>query len=125
MRYLLLSYTPAQTWDAGTAEAPSPEALAAFAEYQRIEAELRETGEFVTSEGLGHPAVSTTVRPVEGQVVATDGPFAELKEVLASFAIVDCQSQERAVDIAARVVSALGEPVEVRPIMGEEFAGEG
>ncbi|GGS29679.1 YciI family protein [Actinokineospora fastidiosa] len=122
MKYLLLSYTPAAAWDASTADTPSEEALAAFAVYQEFERELVETGEFVTSEGLGHPAVSTTVRRTADGVVATDGPFAELKEVLASFAVIDVASHERAVEIVARIVDALGEPVEIRPIMGEDFA---
>lgn len=123
MKYLLLGYTRSDTWDPASAETPSEDALAAFAAYQRLEEELRDTGELVSSEGLGHPVVSTTVRRSDtGGVVATDGPFAELKEVLASFAVVECASHERAVQIAARVVSALGEPVEVRPIMGDDFA---
>ncbi|QFG23622.1 YciI family protein [Actinomadura sp. WMMB 499] len=122
MKYLLLSYTPAAAWDAATADTPSDEALAAFAEYQKFEKELIETGEFVTSEGLGHPAVSTTVRPSPDGVMATDGPFAELKEVLASFAVIDVASRERAVEITARIVAALGEPIEIRPIMGADFA---
>ena len=122
MKYLLLSYTPAASWDAATADVPSEEALAAFAWYQSFEAELRASGEFVTSAGLGHPAVSTTVRKADAGVFATDGPFAKLKEVLASFAVIDCATHERAVDIASRIVDALGEPVEVRPIMGDDFA---
>ena len=121
MKYLLLGYTPAAEWDAATADVPTPEALAAFAAYQEFERELRETGELVSTEGLGHPAVSTTVRPVPDGVVATDGPFAELKEVLASFAVIDVSGHERAVQIASRIVAALGEPVEIRPIMGAEF----
>lgn len=121
MKFLLLSYTPADAWDAGTADVPSEEALAAFAAYQKFEAELRETGEFVQSEGLGHPAVSTTVRKTETGVVATDGPFAELKEVLASFAVIECSSLERACDIVSRMVDVLGEPMEIRPIMGDDF----
>ncbi|QMW65369.1 hypothetical protein H4N58_14320 [Mumia sp. ZJ1417] len=122
MKYLLLSYTPSADWDAATADVPSEEAFAAFEAYQKFEAELRETGEFVTSEGLGHPAVTTTVRKADGGVVATDGPFAELKEVLASFAVIDCASQERAVEIVGRMVDVLGEPMEIRPIMGDDYA---
>jgi hypothetical protein len=122
MKYLLLSYTPAAAWDVATADTPSPEALEAFAAYQKFERELRATGEFVTSEGLGHPAVSTTVRRTEHGTVATDGPFAELKEVLASYAVIDVASQERAVEIVTRVVDVLGEPIEIRPIMGDDFA---
>ncbi|WP_022892764.1 YciI family protein [Agromyces subbeticus] len=122
MKFLVLSYTPAAAWDAATADTPSEEALAAFAAYQEFEAELRATGEFVTSEGLGHPAVTTTVRKAESGVVATDGPFAELKEVLASFAVIDVASLERARDIVSRMVAVLGEPMEIRPIMGDDFA---
>ncbi|SCG63642.1 YciI family protein [Micromonospora zamorensis] len=121
MKYLLLGYTPAAAWDAATAGTPSEEALAAFAAYQRFEQELFETGEFVSSEGLGHPAVSTTIRRTPTGVVATDGPFVELKEVLASFAVIDVSSQERAVEIVSRMVDVLGEPMEIRPIMGEDF----
>lgn len=121
MKYLLLGYTPAASWDTTTAEAPSVEAMAAFAAYQKFEQELVETGEFVSSEGLGHPAVSTTVRQTPDGVVATDGPFAELKEVMASFAVIDVASNDRAVEIVARIVDVLGEPIEIRPIMGEDF----
>ncbi|KRC37010.1 MULTISPECIES: YciI family protein [Oerskovia] len=122
MKYLLLGYTPTAAWDAGSADTPSDEALAAFAAYQEFEAELRRTGEFVSSEGLGHPAMSTTVRRTDSGVVATDGPFAELKEVLASFAVIDCASHERAVEVVSRMVAVLGEPMEIRPIMGDDFA---
>ncbi|MEU9506299.1 YciI family protein [Micromonospora sp. NPDC048170] len=120
MKYLLLSYTPTAAWDAATADEPSEEAMAAFAAYQKFERELTETGEFVGSEGLGHPVVSATVRRTPAGVVATDGPFAELKEVLASFAVIDVASRERAVEIASRIVEVLGEPIEIRPIMGED-----
>ncbi|MBM2617524.1 hypothetical protein JIG36_18375 [Actinoplanes sp. LDG1-06] len=120
MKYLLLAYTPIAAWDAENA---SEEAYEAFQVYTKFQQELVATGEFVGSEGLAHPAVSTTVRRTEQGVVATDGPFAELKEVLASFAVIDCVSQERAVEIVGRIVAILGEPIEIRPIMGGEFTG--
>src|SRR5688572_1112373 len=120
MKYLLLGYTPASAWDASTADVPS-EAARAFEQYEKFQEELLASGELVATEGLGHPAVSVTVRASGGAVVATDGPFAELKEVLASFAIIEVSSQERAVDIVSRIVDALGEPIEIRPIMSEEF----
>ncbi|MFI6984065.1 YciI family protein [Embleya sp. NPDC050154] len=122
MKYLLLGYTSAAAWDAATADAPTEDALAAFAAYQAFEKELRATGELVGTEGLGHPAVSTTVRRTPTGVTATDGPFAELKEVLASFAVIDVTGRERALEIASRIVEVLGEPIEIRPIMGEDFA---
>ncbi|BCJ45995.1 hypothetical protein GCM10010168_49430 [Actinoplanes ianthinogenes] len=123
MKFLLLAYTPAADWDAADAGAGSEDAMAAFAVYQKFQQELTETGEFVGSEGLGHPVVSTTVRRTETGVIATDGPFAELKEVLASYAVIDCVSRERAVEIAGRIVAILGEPIEIRPIMCADLPG--
>lgn len=122
MKFLILGYTPSDSWDAATADAPTEDALAAFAAYQEFEAELRASGEFVSTEGLGHPAMTTTVRSTGGSIVLTDGPFAELKEVLASFAVIDVSGLERAKDIVVRMVEMLGEPMEIRPIMGDEFA---
>lgn len=122
MKFLILGYTPAAAWDGATADVPSEDALAAFAEYQKFEAELRATGEFVSAEGLGHPVMSTTVSKLDGVVTVTDGPYAELKEVLASFAVLDVSSLDRAKDIVSRMVDVLGEPMEIRPIMGEDFA---
>ena len=123
MKYLLLAYTPAADWDAAGSAMDSAEALAAFAAYQEFERELTESGEFVTSEGLGHPAVSTTVRRTDAGVMATDGPFAEVKEVLASFAVIDVAGHERAVEIASRIVAVLGEPIEIRPILCDDLTG--
>ncbi|MBT2484015.1 MULTISPECIES: YciI family protein [unclassified Microbacterium] len=122
MKFLILGYTPSNSWDAATADTPTEDALAAFAAYQEFEAELRASGEFVSTEGLGHPALSTTVRKADGSIVITDGPFAELKEVLASFAVIEVSGLDRAKDIVARMVEMLGEPMEIRPIMGDDFA---
>ena len=122
MKFLILGYTPSESWDVATSDAPTDDALEAFAAYQKFEAELRATGEFVSTEGLGHPAMSTTVRRSGKGIVITDGPFAELKEVLASFAVIDVSGLERARDIVARMVDLLGEPMEIRPIMGDDFA---
>jgi hypothetical protein len=58
-------------------------------------------------------------------VTVTDGPFAEFKEVLASYAVLDCASHDRALEIARRLVEAIGDAVEVRPIMGEDFGADG
>ena len=100
---------------------PSPEALEAFAIYEEFQAELSASGELVATEGLGHPSVSSTLRMQADAVVVTDGPFAELKEVLASYAVIDCSGYDRAVEIACRVVAAIGDTVEIRPIMGADF----
>jgi hypothetical protein len=127
MKYLLLSYTPADTWDPADADTgtPSEEALAAFAVYAEFQRELTASGELVATEGLGHPSLSQTIRKQADAVTVTDGPFAEFKEVLASYAVLDCASHDRALEIARRLVVAIGDTVEVRPIMGEDFGADG
>ena len=121
MKYLLLSYTPIVDWDSAEADIPSLEALEAFAIYEKFQAELLASGELVATGGLGHPSMSRTLRKQADAVVVTDGPFAELKEVLASYAVIDCSGYDRAVDIARQVVAAIGDTVEIRPIMDEDF----
>lgn len=115
MKYMLLGYTNAQTWDEQTVTAEEIQRICDF--YEQFEQELRSSGEWVGSEGLADPSHTTTVQQVGGIPVATDGPYAELKETLVSFSIVDVASHDRAVEIAARVVEVTGEPIEVRPIM--------
>ena len=61
------------------------------------------------------------MRKQDGVPVATDGPFAEAKETLVSYSIVDCESYDRALEIAARVVDFTSDTVEVRPLMGDDF----
>jgi hypothetical protein len=121
MKYLLLSYTPIVDWDSPDPDTPSPEALEAFAIYEKFQAELMASGELVAAEGLGHPSMSRTLRKQADAVVVSDGPFAELKEVLASYAVIDCSGYDRAVEIARQVTAAIGDTVEIRPIMGEDF----
>lgn len=121
MKYMLLAYTGQADWDA--VDVTSPEFVAMCQFYEDLGAELTASGELVATEGLSHPSLSTTIRPEAGHAVASDGPFAEAKEVLVSFSIVDCESHDRATSIAARVVEATGDTVEVRPVM--DGAGDG
>jgi len=82
-----------------------------------LSAELAETGELVASEGLADPALAKRVRVADNQTVISDGPFAESKEHLAGFLLVDCDSEDRALAIAARVPDAVWGLVEVRPVL--------
>ncbi|MGW7681335.1 YciI family protein [Kribbella sp. NPDC054772] len=115
MKYLMLAYGDQSGWD--TVDVNSPEFIAACKFYEDLAAELTASGELLGTEGLAHPALSRTVRRTDAGPVASEGPFAESKEVLASFAIVDCDSHDRAMAIAHRIVEAVGDTVEVRPIM--------
>jgi hypothetical protein len=77
---------------------------------------LAESGELVVSEGLADPELAKHVSVREGQTLTTDGPFAEVKEYLAGFLLVECENMEQAVAIAARVPDAASGSVEVRPV---------
>lgn len=82
-----------------------------------LTAELAATGELVASEGLADPELARWVTARDGEVMTTDGPFAEVKEHLAGFYLVDVESPERAVEIGARVPDAVWGLIEVRPVL--------
>jgi hypothetical protein len=115
MKYLMLAYTNKDAWD--TVDVTDPEFLATCDFYMKLGEELTATGELLSTEGLAHPSLTRSVRSREGGPVASDGPYAESKEVLASFAIVDCSSYDRVLEIAARIADATGDDIEIRPIM--------
>jgi hypothetical protein len=79
--------------------------------------ELRDSGELLSTDPLADPAQTKTVRVRDGAPVITDGPLAEAKEHFGGYLILDCESMERAVEIAARWPSSRYAPLEVRPIM--------
>ncbi len=79
--------------------------------------ELAASGELIVSEGLADPALAKRVTARDGQTMTADGPFAEVKEHLAGFYLVDCESTDRAVQIAAQVPDAVWGLVEVRPVL--------
>jgi hypothetical protein len=100
-----------------TLENRTPEWITGMHELlMKLDAELKETGEVVASNGLVDPSRAKTVRITGGVPVPTDGPFAEIKESLAGYWIVDVDEQ-RAIDIASQVVAYTEYPMEVRQIM--------
>lgn len=85
-------------------------------EFDKMFAEIQESGEFVTAEALGDPTTSTLFRwSLEGYL-PSDGPYAEAKEHLAGFFLIDCETRERAEAIAACYAQP-GGTVELRPVM--------
>lgn len=86
-------------------------------QFQTLLEEIAESGEYVGGERLGDPRHTTTVRVRDGVVTATDGPYAEAKEHLAGYIILDCATPERAEQIAARFPDARHHGLELRPIM--------
>jgi hypothetical protein len=89
------------------------------AEVDKIMAELTETGEFLGGQALAHPSTTKVVRLRDGLPVTTDGPFAEAKEQLAGYLIVDVETEQRALDIAAGWPDARYGAMEVRAIMDQ------
>jgi hypothetical protein len=79
---------------------------------------LADSGELIVSEGLADPSLAKRVTTRDGQTMTTDGPFAEVKEHLAGFLLVECDTEGRALAIAAQVPDALWGLVEVRPVLG-------
>jgi hypothetical protein len=105
----------------------SEEDVRAHIEFQhRLNEELRERGELVDAQGLAAPELAKIVtHDGAGAPVVTDGPFPEAKELLAGYRIVDVESPERAIEIAAKASAAPGpggapikQPIEVREVMG-------
>jgi hypothetical protein len=88
--------------------------------YAQLNRELVASGELIATEALADPSHSKQIVIRDGQTMATDGPFAELKEQLAGFYLVECESVERAIEIAGRIPEAELGLVEVRPVMHYE-----
>jgi hypothetical protein len=125
MKYMLMMNAPRGNGDWGVA-AWAPEDLKAHIAFmKRFDVELRQSGELVGAEGLASPGQARIVRAGKnGSPEVTDGPFAEAKEFLAGYWIVDCDSTQRAYEIAARASAAPGPggkplnlPIEVREVM--------
>lgn len=83
----------------------------------KLDEDLKKSGELVSAEGLADGSQAKTVRFVNGISVATDGPFAESKESLVGYWIVDVENEARAIEIASRIVDFVKVPIEVRPVM--------
>jgi len=123
MKYMLMMNATQADW-AGF-ETMAPEDIRAHVAFMRqLNKELSAAGELVDAQGLTGPEQAKVVRARGGEAPAvTDGPFSETKEFLAGYWVLDCRSQERVIEIAARVSAAPGRagvplniPVELRPI---------
>jgi hypothetical protein len=116
MKYVLLIYNNPETWEA----MPESERERVLGNHNRLIRELTASGEMLRFDGLPHPEQTKTVRLRDGAAVVTDGPFSEAKEQLAGLWALDCDSIERAIEIAAPIAEY--DVVEVRPLM--DFGGE-
>jgi hypothetical protein len=118
MQYALLIYTEEAT------EEPSPEAqMAEIEAYNAFGQHITDRGAMKAGEALHPSATATTVRVRDGRTISTDGPFAETKEVLGGFYIVEAADLDEAIDYAARIPGAASGSVEIRPVW--DFSGAG
>ncbi len=84
---------------------------------QNLDKDLKQSGELVDARGLADGSQAKTVRFENGIPVPTDGPFAESKESLVGYWIVDVESERRALEIASQIVAFVKVPIEVRRVM--------
>jgi hypothetical protein len=116
-QYLLSVVTPS----GGTP--PPPEVLGPIMErVAAIDRELRDSGAWVFSGGLNGPDTATVLRPQGGEVLMTDGPFAEGKEYLGGFSIIRAADLDAALGWGRRLALAIGLPIEVRPFVDDASA---
>jgi hypothetical protein len=114
MQYLLLIYQAELPADAPQ---PSPEEFAIeMAAYNAFTRETRERSQFVAGEALEPTSTATSVRVQDGRTVVTDGPFAETKEALGGFYLLECKDLDEAIEMAAKIPAAKRGTIEVRPI---------
>lgn len=116
MKYLCLLYDNEETF----AALPEAEMSAVMGEYFAFTNETIAAGKFVAGEELAPTHTATTVRVRKGATTTTDGPFAETKEQLGGFYLIDAVDLNDAIQIAARIPAARTGSVEIRPIMVHE-----
>jgi len=113
MRYLCLIYDNEQAWE----KMPKEEADAVFGEYFSFTEGIKQAGQHLGGEALQPTPTATTVRVRNGKVQTTDGPFAETKEQLGGYYLIDARDLNDAIQVAAKIPSARYGSIEVRPIM--------
>jgi hypothetical protein len=113
MQYMLLIYDDEQAW----ATMPEAERNDLYGEYGALTNALRERGALVAGDQLQPTAAATTVRIRTGDQLVTDGPFAETKEQLGGYYLIEAESLDEALEWAAKIPSARYGSIEVRPLV--------
>src|SRR5579863_1988013 len=89
-----------------------------YQEYQTLNEDLKKRGLFISNHGLKPHTAATTVKVRDGKTVTTDGPFAETREQLGGYYVVEAKDLDEAIGIAERIPSARWGTVEIRPVWG-------
>ena len=112
MRYMMLIYTSPEN-DTQPGDEGRDELMAAYAAFSE---EVRAMGGMVVAHELQPVSTATTVRVRDGKVAMTDGPFAETRETLGGFYLIECKDLDQALSLAAKIPSARVGSIEVRPV---------
>jgi hypothetical protein len=112
MKYMLLIYSSEQQWNAMT----PAQMQATMGEYRTFTQSIQASGHMVGGERLDGVTTATSVRVRDDKTLTTDGPYAETKEQLAGYYIVEAKDIDEAIGIAARIPGARYGAVEVRPV---------
>ncbi len=113
MKYLLTIYSN----EAADASMSPADQQAEYGAYYAFTNDIRESGAYVGGEALHPTTTATTVRVRDGKVLTTDGPFAETKEALGGFYLVDCKNLDEAIQWAAKIPGSQRGSIEIRPVV--------
>lgn len=113
MRYMLLIYGN----EAVDASQTPEEMETMMAEYNAFTNEVRDRGLLLGGDALVDTSAATTVRVRDSQILTTDGPFAETKEQLGGYYMLNCDNLDEAIEMAAKIPGAKSGSIEIRPIM--------
>ncbi|MCY1017457.1 YciI family protein [Pyxidicoccus sp. MSG2] len=119
MRYVLAIYENEKVWET----LPKDEAERVMGEYMSFTDSIRKSGNYKAGEALQPVATATTVRIRDGKRLTTDGPFAETKEQLGGFYLIEAENIDQAIAIASRIPAARTGSIEVRPVV--DFTKQG
>jgi hypothetical protein len=113
MKYLCLIYEDEKAWQ----QLPKEQSDAIMGEYFAFTDDIRKSGQYVAGDALHPTQMATTVRVRNGKTSTTDGPFAETKEQLGGYYLIDAKDLNEAIQVASRIPSARFGSVEVRPVV--------
>jgi hypothetical protein len=116
VQYVLLIYSEPSAWESLSDE----EREAMYKEYFALSRELREQNAYVDGSELESVSTATAVRVRDGEMLVTDGPFAETKEALGGYYVIDADTLDEAIQWASKIPAARHGVVEVRPIVMHE-----
>jgi hypothetical protein len=113
MQYMLLIYNDPQTWES----MPEAQRGEIYNAYGTLTAELQGSGKMVAGDALQATDTATSVRVRDGETLTTDGPFAETKEVLGGYYLIDVDTLDEALEWGAKIPGAQYGTIEVRPVV--------